>query len=214
MNVSLSVFSQTESEFPFLAKEQQSILYYIEGDSAIGQVKLKELPSFVSFKPEGEKKFQKLHVSKLRMLKVDTLVFIPLNYRPKELTGKNTSLVLLLLKGKIQLFQYFSFSTVGRKTKFETTYILKKEGVKTNDLSSTSFINFKSGIENYVRDFPELLEKIKNGDEGYQKKNIFDIIKVYNLKFLKSSEEMEFEAELNRRLELEKERIKEEMLNK
>jgi len=207
-------FAQVKSNFPFLSGEQNATLFYIEGDSVLGKVKLNELPSFIYLKKSDENKYQKIHVSKLQGLKIDTLVFKSLKYRPDELSSKNTSLVLVKEKGKINLYQYFSIKNIGREQEFFTTYILQKDGVKMNDLSSTSFISFKSGIEQFVRDYPDLFNKIKNDEEGYNKKDIEYIIATYNANFLMSIEDKEFEEELNRRLELEKERIKQEMLNK
>lgn len=208
-------------DYPFLNTQQKGMVK-LKGDNKPfnATIDFERLPAYVEITREGENKSEALYANNFSWIKIDSLIFVPVKYRPDETTSKNYSIVQVIDTGKIDLYRYFSFAEVmagsnsmAKRNSFSTCLILKKEGIKYGNTDANTFINFKKGIERYVKDYPELNQKIQNKEKGYQKDDLETIIYEYNNYFGIKEKELRMQKELEEKemQEAERKRLKEEL---
>lgn len=217
---SFSFSRDSVKNYPFLNSKQEGTVQLIDGESFKASIDFERLPAFVEITREGEGKSEALYANNFKWIKIDTLLFQPIKYRPDEATSKNYSIVQVLDTGKINLYRYFSFSEVlsgsnsmAKRNSFSTCLVLKKEGVKYGNTDANTFINFKKGVERYVKDYPELNNKIQNKEKGYKKDDLEAIVEEYNSYFGVKQKELQVqkEKEEKEKAETERARLKEEL---
>lgn len=205
--------------YPFLNSKQEGVVKLKDGDSFNATIDFERLPAYLEITKEGETKAEALYANNFSWIMVDSLIFVPIKYRPNETTGKNYSLVQVIDTGKINLYRYFSFdevissNAISKRNSFSTCLVVKKEGVKFGNTDANTFINFKKGIERYVKDYPALNNKIQEKEKGYHKEDLEAIVKEYNDYFGVKQKELQEQKELEEQAkqEAEREKLKEEL---
>ncbi len=215
----ISFSKDSVKDYPFLNSKQEGFVKLKEGESFKATIDFERLPAYVEIRREGENKSEALYANNFSWIKVDSLIFVPIKYRPDETTGKNYSLVQVIDTGKIDLYRYFSFdevissNAISQRNSFSTCLIVKKEGLNYSNTDANTFINFKKAIGKYIKDYPALNKKIQDKEKGYKKEDLEVIIKEYNTFFGVKQKELQKQKALKDKEieEAEREKLKEEL---
>lgn len=97
------------------------------------------------------------------------------NYKFVSLKNDTSSFYEEYITGKISVY-YLHWSKDAPKR----TYYLKGNELKSREIN---FFNFRNWIGELISDEPELYSRWMDSDKYYQKNEVFDVIKMYNLIF-------------------------------
>lgn len=218
--ISVVLFSKDSlKDYPFLTAKKEGIVKLKGSEPFKATIDFERLPSYLEITKDGENNGQAFYANNFSWIKVDSLIFVPIKYRPDETTGKNYSLVQVIDTGKIDLYRYFSFdevissNAISQRNSFSTCLIVKKEGLNYSNTDANTFINFKKAIGKYIKDYPALNKKIQVKEKGYKKEDLEVIIKEYNTFFgVKQKELQKQKALKDKEIEkAEREKLKEEL---
>lgn len=188
--ISNQTFSQSQNlnDYPFITNYNPGYVIKANGDSIPGNLYFGTLPEIVTFYPASDPKSSvALRTKDIKKLVSNDIVFKPLTY--KQSTGLTIGVVekfvQIFAEGKYKLFRYYTISknlSTGENSLSVEDLIMndKQETVNLNDFK---FFNFSKGMSNYLAEYPELAEKVKNKEPGYKKSDLVKIISEFNQKF-------------------------------
>lgn len=215
--VSNFCWAQNQSSFPYLSSKEEGFLIEFDGDTLYGQLIFKKLPSYIELKQGKDR--TKYYSGQIKKAEIEEHTFIPVAYKKKITVGGSKKNILEIVDtGYVKLYRFFGFgdgrntSGVSKKNSFETYIVMHKPGKEAVGLNNNEFQRFATGIEKYVGDYSDLMEKIKNKEKGYAKrKDIENIIAEYNIN---KENEIRIEGQKRQQEELKKKDQEKESLKK
>lgn len=171
--------------FSCVLYSQGSMKLYLKNDSTLSGIGVIKLHT-IKLKSNGQKgskkvKFKDLDSAIVKTKKGDQTLYFFSNNK-----NKGSHYYLLEKKGIVNLYSK-SYNTLTGYGTFESiSYYIKRdnENIITILGGGTIWENFKREASEYFKDCPELIDKIKNSEKGFTKKekDLKNIVRFYNSK--------------------------------
>ncbi len=154
--------------------------------------------------PDAEKPSAKYNPKDIKGYKVANRVYETMKYSP-EYTTMNYSFLLRTVDGKVKFFKsYFDdkerikidendiwnskIDFYFSEDELKEVWLGTKDGKKIENFNSFGYLlNFSKNMSKFLSDCPEIANKIKNKEPGYEYGNLEKIIREYNEKCCKSN---------------------------
>lgn len=144
----------------------QDYLITTKGDTLTGKITLNYYDLIDRAEIRSDKKKTSLIATKVREAVVDGAI-----YRPQKL-NERYRFMKLMKSGYLSLY---GFRAQGQST-FESQFLAKLDGHSIE----VPHLSFKSVMSSFLKDCPELADRIEHGEKGLGKKNLEKIVDEYN----------------------------------
>lgn len=144
----------------------QDYLITTKGDTVRGKISLNYYDLVDRAEVRGDKKRTSLMATQVREAIVDGIT-----YRPQKLSGRYR-FMRLIKSGYLSLY---GFRALGQST-FDSQFLVRLDGRS----QEVPHLSFKSVMSSFLKDCPELADRVESGEKGLGKKNLEKIIDEYN----------------------------------